>query len=249
MLLPLKLLYIVYVVLQDCNQEREGWDKGRGSNLAHKEAWDHFVRHSTNCEDILIVFEYDAFIGRESAGKSAIEFVEKRNVSTDILYFGYCYQTHNDHPSISHLAPYCLHAYALTVHGARKLLEYVDACSIFADAAVALLINKKKIIAEYMTLSWDPEYLTRRFNNEGIRWSGDFEYDGAIPQVKLIPLPRQFKEGDIACVTGSKTVYYFTKNTWRVVPNMDVFVALGLEGMLVYVYMLIGFIMCSLHMR
>jgi hypothetical protein len=204
------------------------------------------VRYSSDCEDVLVVFEYDAFIGIENAGKYVIEFIEKRNATTDILYFGYCFQKQHDHPRISHLAPYCLHAYALTLHGARKLIEYVDACSIFADAAVALLINRNRIIAEYMTLSWNPSYLTRRFNDEGIRWSGDFEYDGAIPQVKLLPLPRIYKDGDIVCVIGSKTVYYFSQNMWRIVPNMDIFADLGLEGKLV-LFLAYKYIIMILH--
>ncbi len=74
-----------------------------------------------------------------------------------LLLSGYCFQYAENHPLLSGRAPYCLHAYAVTVQGAKKLLELVDACGAFADAQVGTMILKH-ILYRYSCPSVEVNY-------------------------------------------------------------------------------------------
>jgi hypothetical protein len=100
------------------------FDKGRGSNIAHKEIWDNFVRRHRNCGERqgdhhhLVVFEYDAFPGFSDSGRRVYDSLQR--MKSDFHHLGYCYRRPDYHPSIRHEAPYCLYAYALSLRGGRN---------------------------------------------------------------------------------------------------------------------------------
>jgi DNA polymerase III epsilon subunit-like protein len=93
--------------------------------IAHGLIWEHFIRersraNSTNENDAIIVFEDDVFEARENAAELAVKAVE--NMKTDFLFLGHCCHYKLDEP------PYCLHAYAMTLRGAKKMLPHLDHC-------------------------------------------------------------------------------------------------------------------------
>lgn len=164
-----------------------GFDKGHGSNIAHKEVWERFYFRRRLCgveqRDVMLIFEYDAFIGLPEAWSYAIERV--RTMNSDLHYLGYCYQKPSYHPSVSGKAPYCLHAYAIQLEGAKKLVELVDTCSFFADAQVAILADSKNISWSYENQSYDKHFVSKYLNDRGIHISGPFLYDGIFVQAKF----------------------------------------------------------------
>ena len=207
-----------------------GFDKGHGSNLAHKEVWDYFYRHRRSCgideRDTLLVFEYDAFQGMSNAGELSISAAQR--MTTDFHFLGYCFQKPSFHPSISKKAPYCLHAYAIQLTGAKKLLELVDSCSFFADAQVAILADSKKISWSYENTTYDKRFVDSYFFDHGIHMSGPFLYDGIFVQAKFDPAMK-FQEGDVVNnKMRGKELHVLINATWRSIPNMEVFASLGL---------------------
>ena len=208
-----------------------GFDKGHGSNLAHKEVWDYFYRHRRPCgveeRDTMFVFEYDAFLGMQNAGDLAI--ASAREMNTDFHFLGYCYQKPSYHPAVSKKSPYCLHAYAIQLEGAKKLIELVDACSFFADAQVAILADSKKITWSYEKTSYDKRYVENYFYEQGIHISGPFLYDGIFVQAKFDPT-MSFEDGSVVNnKMRGKQLHILYNSSWRAIPNMDTFNSLGLS--------------------
>ena len=182
------------IYTHDCFVNETIHSKGRGSNLVHREIWDYFYRHRRPCglehDDAIIIFEYDAFYGPKSAASVIIDAVIHMN--TDLLYLGYCYQSRH-HPRSTGLAPYCLHAYVLTLQGAKKLVELLDVCGLFADVQLSVFANKGLISWSYLNTSYDANYVDHLFNSQGIQMSGFLQYDGVVVQAKfddnIPPLP------------------------------------------------------------
>ena len=207
------------------------FDKGRGSNLAHIQAWDAFYRTRNNCSiavrDTLIVFEYDAFLGRLDAGKVAIASI--RNMTSDLHYLGYCFHKPHNHPRHGD-APYCLHAYAVSVHGAKILLESVDACGPFADVQLSALCNAKNLNWTYETQSYDHTFFANYWTTEGLHRDGTFVFDGVFLQAKLDPYLYHLPDHTVCHNTArGKEMHLLLNKTWRAIPNMDIFHAHGLD--------------------
>ena len=207
------------------------FDKGRGSNLAHIQAWDNFYRTRRSCSlvarDTLIVFEYDAFIGHQDAGKIAIRSI--RNMTSDLHYLGYCFHKARNHPRNGD-APYCLHAYAISITGAKILLELVDSCGPFADVQLSMLCNAGKLNWTFEAQPYDHEFVTKYFSADGIQISGLFMYDGIFLQAKMDNYLHSLPNHTICHnVARGKEVYLLLNNTWRSIPNMDTFYARGLD--------------------
>jgi hypothetical protein len=100
--------------------------------LAHGLIWEHFIRtreNSTNENDAIIIFEDDVHEARPDAAEWAIKAVV--NMTTDFLYLGHCCQ---ENPKVP---PYCLHAYAMTLRGARKMWPKLDQCAGPIDTQVS----------------------------------------------------------------------------------------------------------------
>jgi hypothetical protein len=227
----IKIRYWPPIMSRSCDMDGpEAYDKGRGSNLAHKEIWDNFYRNRRKCgsKDALIVFEYDAFLGYPNAGNLAVEYA--KNMTTDFLFLGYCYHKPQHHPRLGGKAPYCLHAYALSVEGARKLGLLLDACGPFADAQVARYADAGLLSWSYVNHSVDQIYVNHEYQSRGIHISGRFQYDGIFLQVKLDQLIDKLQEGTV--IHNSKRprlLFVLYINQWRRLPSMDMFHSLGIE--------------------
>ena len=216
----------IYARSCDDNNLSNEFDKGHGSNLAHIAAWDSFWRSRRSCglesNDILIVFEYDALPGRPDAGEITIEAV--KSMTTDFMFLGYCYHKPHHHPLLNKQAPYCLHAYAMTLRGAKIMLDEMDACGPFADVQVARAIDKGIITCSYINATMDLTYLDNFYRSEGIHPSGSFHYDGLYLQVKHI------LNGTVGHNFGQpRTIWLLVDGYWRRIENMDTFEALGLR--------------------
>ena len=96
------------------------------------------------------------------------------------MYFGFCFKSFGIpkflkrkrfikyHPKATGLAPHCLHAYAVTVAGASKLLELVKECGPPADHQIAEFANKGLITYKYSNISYSPDFTTKEFAKHGI---------------------------------------------------------------------------------
>lgn len=216
-----------------CFGDSRVFDKGRGSNLAHKEIWDNFYRFRRPCgieqHDMLMIFEYDAFLGFPGAEEVAIELLH--NTTADVYFLGYCYKKRDGVPwGATGRAPWCLHAYAISVKGAKQLLEEVDACGMFADARVANLADAKQINWDLARQDYDHLYIDETFNRDGIHLSGSFLYRGLFVQAKFDPDVSHLPEGTVAHRKHSKELFYKQNHTWHAVRDMDEFNQLGLSG-------------------
>ena len=124
---PVNTWWSVYT--QNCpGRKTKGND--RGVAMAHHQiwkAWEYEGRQNDllgtskhkNGTDILLIFEDDYNIAVKNV-TSALQ-TELSNMNTDMLFLGWCYGRKN--------IPMCLHAYALTRQGVRKILERWDTCS------------------------------------------------------------------------------------------------------------------------
>lgn len=205
--------------------------KGRGSNLAHKEIWDSYIRQRRGCDinlqDRIIIHEYDAFLGTPDTISYALDLA--RNMTTDFMFLGYCFEKPHNHPYVSGYAPYCLHAYAISVRGAEKLRELVDACGIFADAQIAELANSKKITWTYDKREYDHRFVNEYFNANGIFISGPFLYGGSFVQAKFDEFLDPFPEGTVAHNKNRpKQLFLLRNHTWHKLNSMDEFYNLNL---------------------
>ena len=98
--------------------------KVRGTNIAHKDIWDYFIRNSAAC--VILIFEYDVFTALPTSHVESIKALKHMVITNqpELLYLGYCYKNQQLNPlKPGAPAPYCLHAYALNLNGARKVVE------------------------------------------------------------------------------------------------------------------------------
>lgn len=205
-------------------------DKGRGSNIAHREVWFQFHRYRRPCGeemgDRLIVFEYDAFIGLPNTGKLVIDSVKK--LTTDVHYLGYCYKNAHYDPKVTKKAPYCLHAYVLSLSAAKLLLDDMDACGAFADVQVANLCNNKNVTWSFEMTDYDHQFLNDYFIRDGIHIGGPFLKGGIVVQAKFDKyLNADLFEGQT--VQLGRAIYVLVNQTWRYIPNMDTLDSLALD--------------------
>ncbi len=124
---PVETFWSVFT--QNC-PKRKTKGNDRGVMLAHYQiwqAWDFQTRelqragniNGTESKDILVIFEDDANIAVRNV--TGALYAELSNMSTDILFLGWCYGRRG--------IPMCLHAYALTRAGVQKLVQRWDVCS------------------------------------------------------------------------------------------------------------------------
>jgi hypothetical protein len=102
----------------------------RGMILAHQAVWEHFVgSRETNVErkkidekdDIMLVFEDDLYPMVENHQLNTL--LEVNRMQSDLHWLGWCYYHDNVNRS-----PLCMHAYAVSVIGARSLINSVKPC-------------------------------------------------------------------------------------------------------------------------
>jgi len=220
-----------------CSGDSREFDKGRGSNIAHKEAWYSFYRNSIrnrqSCaidqHDMHLIFEYDAFIGFPDAGRLAIDML--KNTTADLYYLGYCYHAKRDgYPWESGRAPWCLHAYAVSVEGARQLYDMVDACGPFADAQLGNIADAKKITWDYDRRFYDTNFVSSELLHKGWHNSGYFAYGGTFIQAKMDADVSNLKEFTLSHhKNAGRQIFVLYQKSWRPVGGMDQLNEMGLD--------------------
>jgi hypothetical protein len=137
------------VYTQSCpNTATKGND--RGVMLAHYQIWSSFAYRSDRSikglatadqddDDILVIFEDDASIAVNNVTRAL--YTELSVMKTDLLFLGWCYGRR--------YIPACLHAYALSRAGARKLVSQWDVCS---DEAID---GQLRDLAKAEAFTWD----------------------------------------------------------------------------------------------
>eukprot|EP01039_Chlorochromonas_danica_P004163 gene4163-4572_t len=212
------------IMAYHCTTNETSYDKGHGSNLVHYEIWDHFYKHRRSCgiqkNDVLLIFEYDAYLGSENAVQTILESVSR--MKTDFLFLGYCFKR-RQHPRLNNRSPYCLHAYAITISGAKKLTDLLDLCGPFADAQLSNFFNDGLISWSYLNISYDNKYVEKLFQTEGLHMSGYFLYDGVVIQAKYDELPGHLLEGTISHIGHDRQLFCLYHNQWRPIESMTMF--------------------------
>ena len=138
------------VYTQSCpNAATKGND--RGVMLAHYQIWSSFAYRPDRSikglatadndedDDILVIFEDDANIAVNNVTR-ALQ-TELSVMKTDLLFLGWCYGRR--------YIPACLHAYAVSRAGARKLVAQWDVCS---DEAID---GQLRDLAKAGAFTWD----------------------------------------------------------------------------------------------
>jgi len=197
------------------------YDKGHGSNLAHWSAWNDFARNSDACS--VIVFEYDAFAASATSAPDAIVAARALQEQSEFLFLGYCFKSGN-HPAQSGAAPYCLHAYAASLSGVRKLLDHVDVCGLFADTQVADMCNRKLLNWNFTSsAAYDRAFVQRLFFDEGLH-NGPFHFSGSFVQAKydVHPTSLGLVEGSLVSVKSKGRAVFAVRNnhTWHKLDSM-----------------------------
>lgn len=214
-----------------CKQSEKKFDQGRGSNIAHKEAWSAFYlsAHADpfRSNDVLVLFEDDAHVTFEGAEIEALHTVMK--MTEDMIYLGYCYKDEQLHPKVSKQAPYCNHAYAMTVQGAKKLIDLFDSCGPLSDVQLSEFANGGKITWGFSDRVEDTSFLNNYYQTYGAHKSGWFHFGGLFTQAKFDEYI-VIKDGDIACTKSyGRTIFLMKHSSWEIIPSMDVFNSLGLR--------------------
>ena len=122
----------------------------RGVMLAHYQIWSSFAYQgersskmaatgSDNDDDILVIFEDDANIAVNNVTRAL--HTELSVMKTDLLFLGWCYGRR--------YIPACLHAYAVSRAGARRLVSQWDVCS---DEAID---GQLRDLAKAGRFTWD----------------------------------------------------------------------------------------------
>ena len=107
----------------------------KGTHVAAKNG--SLYKHGSLYRDnnILVVLEDDADIAVTDLHQALHE--ELSNMNTDLLYLGWC---------VGRLAkpvPLCTHAYALTLEGARKVIEHLELCGGAVDEQLVMMVKNK----------------------------------------------------------------------------------------------------------
>ena len=102
----------------------------RGMILAHRAIWEEFVSSREisaerlkidEKDDIMLVFEDDPYPLVENHQLNTLREINR--MKSDLHWLGWCY--HHEYPFRS---PLCMHAYAMSVVGARSLLKSIKPC-------------------------------------------------------------------------------------------------------------------------
>jgi hypothetical protein len=190
-------------------------------NHAHHHVWKRFVEDkSAGCLDSHLIFQHDAVLGREDAGDILLQHVSK-GMPEDIMFFGFCFKSigipkflkqrryNKYHPRVTGLVPHCLHAYAVSMHGAQVLAKEIDPCGKSVDLQIAELTDVKKVLTfNYSNTTFDHFYMHRQFDVYGMHMKHDDDYgpnrDGIFPQVDPDLEPPKYMDGTASYLVGTR---------------------------------------------
>ena len=89
-----------------------------------------------NDNDIIIIFEDNIDIAISNLNDIIID--ELKNMNTDIIFFGWCYNKNKN----NHI-PLCSHAYGITRRGAKEVIANYNLCGQAIDEQIAHMIKNK----------------------------------------------------------------------------------------------------------
>ena len=149
----------------------------RSSDMSHYQIWHHweyegrfgFDKAIASDTDLLVVFEGDAVVTVTNITRSLEQELAPKNIRSDLMLLGLCYENTNQT-----IMPICLHAYAITRKGVKKLLRAWDICTLLS------VDNEMKQIASQGVITWQqarPTSYTDRleeFRNESSVQKGLF---------------------------------------------------------------------------
>jgi hypothetical protein len=211
----------------------------RGLMFAHRQIWDEFCAMNrlilSNISFYespkIIIFEDDAMEIDSMAHDIAYQSVQ--NMTSEIHYLGHCY---DKKPGVS--PPSCLHAYALTVEGARKLLKHCDWCA--KGGRSGILDTQIQSIAERKLISWSAvrgmnpygissNQIRERSNSEGFTIQWGHEAGGLFYQITYDNI-LCLKEG-FAYMSKwpNKSVFLYLNGTSHRFPNAETFASMGFD--------------------
>ena len=234
----------------------EGMD--RGLLITHREIWDKFVRRRykgssakerqkvPEQNDVIVIFEDDVYPLEENHQLEMLKEIEK--MTTDLHFLGWCYYTKKE------WSPLCMHAYVVTVAGARKLVDFTETCG---PKPLDLQVQEMNQKPGYSTWSMTPAdawdnggiykmprthpHIDKHSTSDGISvpdilaWGG---YGGLFAQVAFDANPRDAKEHSLSVskmegwlVKGkfSPIVYLVKDGLLHVIPDSDTFTKMGFD--------------------
>jgi len=222
----------------------------RGMILAHRSVWEEFATaREGNPErmkiseknDIMLVFEDDPYPMVENHQLNT--WLEINRMKSDLHWLGWCYY-HED----IHKAPLCMHAYAMTVAGAKDLLRNIEPCGpLPLDRQVRNMCAGKNGTTwsftdgeiEYRTIH--SNYFRNRMSDAGIyvtelmHYGG---YGGIYTQAKFESpaLDDPIIKDRVVVVKNKKhkPVYLCINGSLHVFSDFDVFVDMGYKWGQVY---------------
>ena len=234
----------------------EGMD--RGLLITHREIWDKFVRRRYKGKaanerqkvleqnDVIVIFEDDVYPLEDKHQLAMLKEIDK--MSTDLHFLGWFYYTEKE------WSPLCMHAYVVTVAGARKLVDFTETCGPKPlDKQVQEMNQKPGYSTWSMTPpdAWDNggickmprthPYIDSHSLTEGISVPDILAYGGyggLFTQVDFDANPSDSKEHSFSIrkmegwvIKGkvSPAVYLIKGGTLHLIPDRDTFVKMGFD--------------------
>jgi hypothetical protein len=157
--------------------------KERSIALIHHQIWlDFYRRYSKKINklytEVIVILEEDAYCNVKNCGEVILKEVSR--MKTDVLYFGWCFGDNNLDGKDLHNPPACTHAYAITLSGAKILLDEVDPCGEALDIQIQNLGAR----------DWKfTSQLTRNYNYTVYYEKNGFSTQGLFTQQNISLLP------------------------------------------------------------
>jgi len=178
----------------------------------------------------LLIFEDDAFATVPHVGKAVVMEIEA--MDKEVLWIGWCMHSDPEAP------PLCMHSYAMTISGARKLLQKIDTCHHDALDIQIQRAGKEKWFTYGMTdatpyfENGNKDHIFNEIKGKGItidetlKWVG---YGGLFTQVVFDDPIEEFEEDTLVKPTNSRTVYIWRNNSLHAFPDLHTFESMGFD--------------------
>ena len=210
----------------------------RAMLIVHRECWDQFVRrrklnhereHFSEIDDVLVIFEDDVIGLFPNANEIMIQEINR--VNADILYLGWCYWTKKNEP------PLCMQSYAVTVIGAKKLVDVIDPCGYLPLDEQIQKAGRENFITWNLTIiNEDIDYVRSHLHSQGAVippiLSYKHAYGGLYTQAEYEDYldVTLFKDNETLLKGAStRSIYLWANSTLHEFPDIGTFMAYGFE--------------------
>ena len=208
----------------------------RGAIMAHRQILENFIdinrdipaNMSSYESPKIIIFENDAMEIDPMAPNLAYQSVA--NMTSQIHYLGHCYDRY---PGVS--PPECAHAYALTVEGARIILENIDWCAhrnggsydqqLKAFGSKGLL--KWSAVTASSPFGLSDNYIQGKSLVEGFTIEFGSQAGGLFYQILYDNYSQEIEGSLYKLKWPTKSVYLFQNGTYHEFQDVKTFLALG----------------------